>query len=98
MNFTSFSQRYFKIGFDFHLRVFKVVEFPQGKITLVNVYNRNVIVDRVDISDITIDGNSFTTVNDLQDLAFNRSCLCSDIGDIPTPFKYFDLSFDNSFE
>lgn len=51
---------------------------------------------KVKISDITIDGVPLKMVSDLNDILYNSSCSC-DYGEA-LKFRYFDFSFDKTFE
>lgn len=98
MNFETFSNKLFRIGFDYYQRTYSVLKKTNGLIRLNNVMNGEVLFENLNPSDIQIEGVPMVNLEQLQSVVFNRSCVC-DLEDIvPTPFKYFDYSFDETFE
>lgn len=98
MDFQVFSGQYFKTGIDYHPRIFHVIQKNNEKIVLVNILTGEVLFDNLELSDITISGAAITNFVQLQEVVFNKSCHCELENTLPTPFKYFDLSFDENFE
>lgn len=89
MNFEIFSNQWFKLGFEYFLRIYQVQKLKSGKFRLVNVLNGNVLFEALETT---------LTIDELQEIVFNRHCVCDLENELPNPFKYFDLSFDESFE
>lgn len=98
MNFESFSNQLFKVGFDYYQRTYSVLKKTNGFIRMINVMDGTVLFENLNPSDLTIDGAPVQNLEQLQNIVFNRSCFCDLENVTPEPFKYFDLSFDETFE
>ena len=98
MNFENYSNQWFKVDFDYYKRVFQVHTMSNGNLRFVNVLTGKTLFENIEFSQITINGNALENLNDLQEIIFNAHCECFLENKIPEPFKYFDLSFDESFE
>ncbi len=97
MNFESYSTKKFKISIDYFLRIFQVLKNRDGSLKLRNVLNSEILFDKLNPETILINGNAMTSIDELQNVVFNSSCICDD--DImPEENKIFDLTFDETFE
>lgn len=93
MTFELFSKNYFKAGIDYHKRLYRVQLKRNGHYRLIHLQTAEILYDDLDpASTVPADFNA------LQEIVFNISCLCDAPDGEPEPFKYFDLSFDNTFE
>lgn len=98
MNIELFSNQLFKVGFDYYQRTYSVLKKTNGLIQMKNAMNGDVLFDNLNPSDLKIEGVPMQNLEQLQDVVFNRSCVCDLEDTIPSPFKYFDFSFDETFE
>ena len=98
MDFKIISKNFFKFGIFQKRRVYAVRLKRSGLLKIVNIFDGALLADNLVLSDLTIDGTPILSINDLQDIIFNRSCLCGEDPEPEIPFKIFDLSFDTSFE
>lgn len=98
MDFELISNNLFKVGeIDYYNRLFRVVPINPTTIKIVHVISGFVLVGALLISTITIGGLPLISLKQLQDILFNGECSCDSEGVNPD-FKYFDLSFDDTFE
>lgn len=93
MTFELFSKNLFKAGIDYHQRLYRVQLKRNGKYRLIHINTAEILYDDLDPAS-TLPAN----LNALQEIVFNISCLCDAEDAEPEPFKYFDLSFDQTFE
>lgn len=96
MNFEIITNSRFKIGLDFYQRLYQVKVKANGLLQLVNIQNRKILFDNLNLADLTVNGLPATLKN-LQDVIYNFDCACDPSFD-DSLYKIFDLSFDNTFE
>lgn len=98
IDFGIFSNKLFKAGIDYYTRNFSTFIKTNGKIRIVNMLNGSILFDDLDPSMITLAGQPFTNIASLQNILYSKGCVCEAPNAEPTPMKYFDLSFDETFE
>lgn len=97
MDFSIYNAKYFKVGIDYFVRVYRVYLKQNGMLRVSNMMTGALMFENLDPATVTLNGQPFIFDN-MQDIIFNRSCLCDESGELPDPFKIFDLSFDETFE
>ena len=98
MELSIFSKTLFKWGIDFKKRTFAAYEKKNGLIKITNIITGEILAEDLDINSLTSGGSALSGFEELQDIIFNKACLCSEDPEPEIPFKIFDLSFDTSFE
>lgn len=97
MNFKIVTNTKFSVGIDFHKRIYSVQEKKDGTIKITSSLDGSVLFDKLNASEIVIDNFPMQNISDLQNIVFNRSCIC-DPDKEDEDYKIFDDSFDKKFE
>lgn len=97
MNFTIKSKQLFIAGINTYSRKYAVTYKKNEKLKIYSLLTGETLIDNLSESEIQIDNQPYTNIEDLQRILFNKSCICdSDVDD--NEFKIFDGSFDETFE
>lgn len=97
MNFEIITNTRFKVGVDIYNRIYQVVQKNNGLLKLVNVTTGKILYDNLDPENITINGSAMNSIEELQEVVYNRQCECdSELDD--DNYRIFDMSFDETFE
>lgn len=87
----------FTVGIDFYKRIYYVLQKNNGLIKISNVLTGKTLFDNFNPEEISINGSPMISVNDLQNVVYNRSCYCDPDKD-DEDYQIFDDSFPNEFE
>ena len=96
-NFKIVTNTRFTVDVDLWKRTYRVLEKRNGKIKILSILDGSVLFDDLIPSEILIDGLIMQNINELQDVVFNRSCIC-DPNKEDDDYNIFDDSFDKTFE
>lgn len=97
MNFESLTIQRFKVGVDFHKRIYQVAKKNNGKLRVFSVIDGAILFDNLNPDEVLIDGVKMRNIDQLQNIIFNKSCACENEPD-DMNYKIFDRTFDETFE
>lgn len=95
MNFAKVTNTKFRIDNKLFHRVYQTQKLKSGLIRIYNVKTGAILFNNLNFLDVKCE-NKNCSLEYLQDIIYNRSCVCKDLED--EEYKIFDLSFDNTFE
>ena len=100
MNFEIINNIFFSIDIDYYKRTFSVVKKRNGLLIIRNVITGKIFLDNIAPEIILIDNEPMQNIEQLQMVIMNQNCLCEDDGGDGgnDDFKFFDRTFDRTFE
>lgn len=97
MNFESLTIQRFKVGVDIYKRIYQVAQKNNGKLRVYSVIDGAILFDNLNPNEVQIDGVKMRNIDQLQNIIFNKSCVCeNEVDDMD--HKIFDRTFDKTFE
>ncbi|MGL5233754.1 MAG: hypothetical protein ACRC8Z_03225 [Empedobacter falsenii] len=97
MNFEVVGNKTFKADVSIYSRNYYATYKRNKKIKIKNLITGETLFDNLNENEILINNQAFSNINDLQDILFNKNCLCDNHNE-NGKLKIFDGTFDNTFE